>query len=64
MGGAALAIAALTVVVGLAGGGGFVAYPTIELDTGPMFLALAFGVVALSLSPWAGTGARLGVARA
>lgn len=64
VGAAALAIAALTLVVGVAGGGGFVAYPTIEIDTGPLFLALALGVVALSLSPWAGTGARLGVARA
>ncbi len=64
VGAAALAIAVLTVVVGLAGGSGFVAYPTIELDTGPLFLALAFGVAALSLSPWAGAGARLGVARA
>jgi energy-coupling factor transport system permease protein len=61
---AALAIAALTVFVGIAGGNGFVAYPRIELDTGPLFLALTFGVVALSLAPWAGAGARLGVARA
>ena len=61
---AALAIAALVVFVGLAGGGGFVAYPRIVLDTGPLFLALTFGVVALSLVPWAGAGARLGVARA
>jgi energy-coupling factor transport system permease protein len=61
---AALAIAALTLVVGLVGGGGFVAYPRIELDTGPLYLALTFGVVALALSPWAGAAARLGVARA
>ena len=64
VGAAALAIAVLTVVVGIAGGGGFVAYPTLELDAGPLFLALAFGVAALSLLPWAGAGARLGVARA
>ena len=61
---AALAIVVLTVAVGVAGGGGFVAYPRIELDTGPLYLALTFGVVAMALSPWAGPGARLGVARA
>ena len=60
---AALAIAVLTVAVGVVGGGGFVAYPRIELDAGPLYLALTFGVVALALSPWAGPGARLGVAR-
>ena len=61
---AASSIAVLTVLVGLAGGGGFVAYPRIELDTGPLFLVLTFGVVALALMPWAGARARLGVARA
>ncbi|HEX2198023.1 MAG TPA: hypothetical protein VHG88_05295, partial [Burkholderiales bacterium] len=35
---AAAAIAALTVFVALAGGNGFVAYPRIELDAGPLFL--------------------------
>ena len=62
--GAAGAIAALAIGVGLAGGGGFVAYPRIDLDTGPLFLSLALGVVVLALSPWAGASARLGVARA
>jgi len=62
--GAAGAIAALAIGVGLAGGGGFVAYPRIDLNTGPLFLSLALGVVVLALSPWAGAAARLGVARA
>jgi energy-coupling factor transport system permease protein len=61
---AACAIAALTVFVGLAGGGGFEAYPRIALDSGPLFVSLAVGVVAFALSPWVGASARLGVARA
>ena len=50
----ACAITVLTVVVGLAAGGGFVAYPRIDLDTGPAFVSLTIGVVALALLPWAG----------
>jgi energy-coupling factor transport system permease protein len=61
---ATVAIALLTIGVGLAEGGGFVAYPRIELDTGPAFVALALGVVALALAPLVGPSARMGVARA
>jgi energy-coupling factor transport system permease protein len=60
----ALAIAVLAVVVGLTAGGGFVAYPRIELDLGAPFVALTFGAVALALAPLAGARSRLGVARA
>ena len=57
-------IAALTVGVGLMEGGGFVAYPRIEMDTGAPFVALTLGVIVLALAPVTGTQARMGVARA
>jgi energy-coupling factor transport system permease protein len=57
-------IAAVTIGVGATAGGGFDPYPTIELDTGAPFVGLSLAVIALALAPLAGTGARLGVARA
>lgn len=57
-------IALLAVSVGLIAGGGFVAYPRIEIDTGPPFVALAAGVVGLAVAPLLGAQARMGVARA
>jgi energy-coupling factor transport system permease protein len=61
---AAALIALLTVGVGLAEGGGFVAYPRIEIDAGAPFVALTLGMVALALAPLVGPSARMGVARA
>ena len=61
---AALLIALLTVAVGLGAGGGFVAYPRIQIDAGPAYVALTLGVVALALAPLTGAQSRMGVARA
>jgi energy-coupling factor transport system permease protein len=61
---AAALIAGATVAVGAGAGGGFVAYPRIDVDLGIGFLGLAAGVVALALAPLVGAESRLGVARA
>ena len=61
---AAALVFLLTIVVGVIAGGGFTAYPRIDIDTGAPFVALAAGVVALALMPLTGTRSRLGVARA
>ena len=61
---ATASILTLTVFVGVTAGGGFVAYPRIEIDTGPPYVALTLGVVGLALAPLVGPAARMGVARA
>ena len=61
---AAALIAVATIAVGAELGGGFVAYPRLDLDTSAPYLALSLLVVALALAPLAGAGARMGVARA
>ena len=40
------------------------AYPSLEIETGPPELALSAGLVLLSLAPFAGRAARMGVAHA
>jgi energy-coupling factor transport system permease protein len=59
---AAAALAALAIAVGITAGGGFEGYPRTQIDTGPAFLALAIGSVALALAPLTGSRSRLGVA--
>jgi energy-coupling factor transport system permease protein len=61
---AAALIAAVAIALGIAAGGGFRPYPTLALDVGPAWLAASASIVALALVPFAGAGARLGVARA
>jgi energy-coupling factor transport system permease protein len=61
---AALAILAVAVAAKAAGLASFAAYPRLELDLGPGELALAAALLALAWVPFAGAGARLGVARA
>ncbi|HEX6738434.1 MAG TPA: energy-coupling factor transporter transmembrane component T [Vicinamibacteria bacterium] len=61
--GAALAIAACAVAGRIAGLGAVEAYPGLELAAGPGEAALALALVGLAGLPFAGAGARLGVAR-
>jgi energy-coupling factor transport system permease protein len=56
-------IAALVVVLRVAGVGEFEPYPSPTMSTGPADLALALALVAAGALPFAGAGARLGVAR-
>jgi energy-coupling factor transport system permease protein len=62
--GAAGALIAVAVAGRIAGAGGFHAYPTTHVSTGPAEAALAIAFVALAAAPFAGVAGRLGVARA
>jgi energy-coupling factor transport system permease protein len=64
VGGAGIAIAALAVGARVAGVGGFVPYPQVAIALGPAEAGLAVLLPGLALAPFAGAGARLGVARA
>ncbi|HYH58344.1 MAG TPA: energy-coupling factor transporter transmembrane component T [Thermoleophilaceae bacterium] len=61
---AAAAIAACAIGTRAAGAGGFEAYPTLELATTGADLAAVALLPLLALAPFAGAGARLGVAHA
>jgi energy-coupling factor transport system permease protein len=60
---AAATIAALAVAGAAAGAAPVETYPRLEISAGPAVLALAAALVALAAAPFAGRGARLGVAR-
>jgi energy-coupling factor transport system permease protein len=60
----ALLIATVAVALGIAGGAGFVPYPRLQLALGPRWFGASACIVALALLPFAGAGAKLGVARA
>ena len=60
---AACAVVALAVGARVAGAGGFEPYPLLAAETGPAELLLACGLPLLAWVPFAGTSARLGVAR-
>lgn len=53
---AGIAVAVLAVAVRAAGAGGFEAYPTISIDTGPATWALAAALPLLAAVPFIGTG--------
>jgi energy-coupling factor transport system permease protein len=61
---AAAAIAALAIGARVAGTGGFEAYPELSVVAGTGEAALCVGLALLPLAPFAGSSARLGVARA
>lgn len=61
---AAGALALLAIVARALGVGGFEAYPRLAVALGPAELALGAAFVAFAAAPFAGTAARLGVARA
>jgi energy-coupling factor transport system permease protein len=61
---AAVAILTVAVAAKAAGLASFAAYPRLELALGPGELALAAALLASAWVPFAGAGARLGVARA
>ena len=58
----ALLVALAAVAGKLAGVGGFEAYPTLSVATGPGELLLCGALVAVALAPFAGAGARRGLA--
>jgi energy-coupling factor transport system permease protein len=60
---AALAIATVALSAKLAGAGAVDCYPTVDVDTGSLTLALAVALPLLALSPFVGRSARLGVRR-
>jgi energy-coupling factor transport system permease protein len=60
---AAGAIVVLVVVMRAAGVGEFEPYPSPAMSTGPADLALTLALIAAGALPFAGAGARLGVAR-
>jgi energy-coupling factor transport system permease protein len=60
---AAATIAALAVAGTAAGAASVETYPRLEISAGPAVFALAAALVALAAAPFAGRGARLGVAR-
>ena len=60
---AAALVAAVAVAGKLAGAGGVDPYPTLELAAGAPELATAAALMAAGVAPFAGAGARLGVAR-
>jgi energy-coupling factor transport system permease protein len=62
--GAALVVASAAVAGKLAGAGAVDPYPTLEVAAGAPELALAATLAVAGLAPFAGIGARLGVARA
>jgi len=61
---AAATIAVAALAGAIAGVGSVQPYPTLELETGPVELALSAGVLLLALAPFAGRAARMGVAHA
>ena len=61
---AAVAVATIAVAFGVAGVGEVVVYPRIEVSAGPAELLLCALLLAAVALPFAGRGARLGVARA
>jgi hypothetical protein len=61
---AAAGIALLSLGCAIAGVGAFEAYPEVAVTFGPAEALAAAGLVALSVAPFAGPSARLGVARA
>jgi energy-coupling factor transport system permease protein len=61
---AAAAIALTAVATRVAGAGAFEAYPALEVAAGPADVAAVMLLPLLALAPFAGAGARLGVARA
>jgi energy-coupling factor transport system permease protein len=62
--GAAGALALTALATRLAGAGGFEAYPSLKLASGPADVAACVLLPLLALVPFAGAAARLGVARA
>ena len=62
--GAAAVIAAAAVAGAIAGVGSVEPYPALEIETGPVEVALSAGVLLAALSPFAGRAARMGVAHA
>jgi energy-coupling factor transport system permease protein len=62
--GAAVAIAFIAIATRVAGAGGFDAYPTLGVAATPADLAAVVLLPLLALTPFAGAGARLGVAHA
>jgi energy-coupling factor transport system permease protein len=64
VGAAALVIAVAAVGGAIAGVGSVEPYPTLEIETGPVEVALSVVVLLAALSPFAGRAARLGVAHA
>lgn len=62
--GAAAAIAAAALAGAIAGVGSVEPYPALEIETGPVELALSAALVLLALVPFAGRAARMGVAHA
>jgi energy-coupling factor transport system permease protein len=62
--GAALVIACVAVAGALTGVGSVEPYPTLEIETGPVEIALSALVLGAALAPLAGRAARMGVAHA
>jgi energy-coupling factor transport system permease protein len=60
---AAAALTVLSLAGAIAGVGSVEPYPTLQIETGSTEVILAVLVLAISLSPFAGRGARLGVGR-
>jgi len=61
--GAAVAIAAVSVVGAIAGVGSVEPYPSLQVETGSTEVLLAAAVLVLALAPFAGRSARMGVGR-
>jgi energy-coupling factor transport system permease protein len=64
VGASAAVIAAAAVAGAIAGLGSVEPYPSLQVETGAPEVALSAGVVLLALAPFAGRGARMGVAHA
>jgi energy-coupling factor transport system permease protein len=62
--GAAFVIAVAAVVGALTGVGSVEPYPTLDIETGPVEIALSALVLGAALAPFAGRAARMGVAHA
>jgi energy-coupling factor transport system permease protein len=62
--GAALGIAVLAVAGAVTGVGSVEPYPSLSIETGAAEVAFSAVVLSLSLSPFAGRGARMGLAHA
>jgi energy-coupling factor transport system permease protein len=61
MGASAAALAGVVLVAAATGAAPFEAYPRLEASGGADVVALAVGIVALSIAPFVGSSARLGV---
>jgi energy-coupling factor transport system permease protein len=61
---AAVVIAAAALAAAIAGVGAVEPYPSLEIETGPVELALSAGLLLTALAPFAGRAARMGVAHA